>query len=77
LARNCSSTKLHIRTPLDGVNGLAAWLPPTQMPVIPGCQNKTPVAQMHFASKHLLSKGSHGINGLWLIIQANSGKIDK
>jgi hypothetical protein len=24
--------------------------------------------------EHLLSNGSHGINGLWLIIQANSGR---
>jgi len=58
-----SSTKLHIRISWTEVNGFVAWLPPTQMHVIPGCQSKTPVAQMHFASEHLLSKGNPGING--------------
>jgi len=62
---------------LEAVNGYGTWQSPTQMQVIPGCQSKTPVAQMHFASEHLLSKGSHGINDLWLIIQANSGRTDK
>jgi len=63
LARKSSSTKLHIRISWTGVNGFAAWLSPMQMKVIPGCQSKTPVAQMLFASEHLLSKASHGING--------------
>jgi hypothetical protein len=29
-----------------------------QIKVIPGSQSKTPVAQMHFASEHYLSKGT-------------------
>jgi hypothetical protein len=58
-----SSSKLDIRISWTGVNGFSTWLPPTQMKVIPGCQSKAPVAQMHFASEHLLSKGNNGING--------------
>jgi len=58
-----SSAKLHIRSSWTGVNGFAAWLPPTQMKGTPGCQSKTPVAQMHFGSEHLLFKENHGIIG--------------
>ncbi|MCG6917893.1 MAG: hypothetical protein LJE89_10135 [Deltaproteobacteria bacterium] len=58
-----SSAKLHIRISWSGVCGFAAWLSPRQMKAIPVCQSKTPVAQMHFASEHLLSKANHGING--------------
>jgi len=55
--RKRSSTKLHIRISWTAVNGSAKW-PPPQMKVITGCQSKTPVAQMHFVSEHLLSEGN-------------------
>jgi hypothetical protein len=60
LDRKNSSTKLHIRANWTGFIGFATWLPPTQMKVLPGCQSKTPVAQMHFASEYLLSKETMG-----------------
>jgi hypothetical protein len=50
-------------------------LPPRQMKVVPGCQGKTPVAQMHFASELSLSRSGHSINGQKITIQANSGRI--
>ncbi len=62
-ARESSSTKLHIRINWTAADGPLKWLPPTQMKVIPGCQSKTPVAQMHFASEPPLSQGSHTLNG--------------
>jgi len=33
-----------------------------QMKALPGRKSKTPAAQMHFASEHLLAKASNGID---------------
>jgi hypothetical protein len=63
LARESSSSKLHIRINWITVDGYATWLPPMQMKVIPVCQGKTPAAQMHFVSELTLSKASLSING--------------
>jgi hypothetical protein len=63
LGRENSSTELHIRISWTAVRRSAIRLPPTQMKVIPGCQSKTPVAQMHFASEIPLPKQNHSING--------------
>jgi hypothetical protein len=49
---------------------LLKWLPPTQTKDIPGCQSKTPAAQMHFASDLPLSQCSHSIIGQNLTIKA-------
>jgi hypothetical protein len=59
---------------LDCGSWLRKMLPPTQMKVIPGCQGKTPVAQMHFASELPLPRSGHSINGQKITIQANSGR---
>jgi len=71
--RGISSTKLHIRICWTQDCGPLKRLPPTQTKSTPGCQSKTPVAQMHFASELPLSRGSHNINGHKITIQENSG----
>ncbi len=71
--RGSSSTKLHIRIYWTPACGSLKGLPPTQTRVIPGCQGKTPGAQMHFASEFRLSQASHSINGQKMTIQANPG----
>jgi hypothetical protein len=43
----------------------------------PGCQGKTPVAQMHFASEFPLSKGTHLLNIQKMTIQAHPGRTRK
>jgi len=48
-------------------------LSPTQTKSIPGCQSKTPAAQMHFASDLPLSQYSHIIIGQNMAIQADPG----
>jgi hypothetical protein len=44
-----------------------------QTEAIPDSQDKTPVAQMHFASEFLLSRDSCSINGKNIAVPANSG----
>jgi len=47
-----------------------------QMKVMPSSQSKTPVAQMHFASEHYLSKGTLVLRHIGGHIQANSGSTN-
>jgi hypothetical protein len=44
-----------------------------QTTIIPGFEDKTPVAQMHFASEHLLSQSSHRIKSQKITLHANPG----
>jgi hypothetical protein len=73
LNRQSSSTKQHIRINWPAIHRAATRLPPTQMEAIPGCQGKTPAAQMHFASEPFLFSGSYSVNGETIPVQANYG----
>jgi hypothetical protein len=56
------------------VNDFATWLAPTQMKVIPGCQSKTPVAQMRFCLGAPPVQGKPWHQWLIVIIQTNFGR---
>jgi hypothetical protein len=56
---------MHIRIRWIAIFCSAPRLPPTQMKVVPSCQSKTPVAQMHFATELPLPERNHKTE--WLI----------
>ena len=70
---------MHYSRLLIPANDPLERLPPTQTRGIPGCQGKTPVAQMHFASELPLSHSDSitNMDGQEKIIQANRGATGK
>jgi len=69
---------MHIRIYyLISSGGFSKRLPVKQKRVIPGCQGKTPVAQMHFASELPLSLGNHIMEGQNKTSKANPGLTRK